>query len=784
MIANARALQRLPLRRPAARCLRWGALLAGLALASTAVAEIYRVNNISDDGDQNPGDNICDTPAGGAPRCSLRAAIEEANAHPGADTIVFDIGLAVINITGSPLPTITDHLYIDGRTAPGYNAAATSVLDAPPSFYISGHNLAGTTADGFRIDNNGRIIDIRAIGIVNFPDNGIELVDGVAGVLDGNWIGVHRTGGADGNGGDGIYLGNCDRCVVGQEIRGNPASIHGIGNVISNNAGAGVYALLGGDNIIAGNHIGVDPVADGDHGNGGAGVHLVSAGNVVGDFRGIADGVLLTPNTIKNNGGDGVRTDTGGNRLLGNRIRGNDGNGVALNGSSNWVGGPSPYTRNYIQENGGHGVVIGNQIASHSNLVQRARIWSNDGRGVQLSNGSSNVVSNNEIAVNGNDAVRVDAPDNQVLQNSIGFLDGVVHGNAANGVVVAANGAVVNSNRIAGMADDGIDLFSGFGAQVMNNQVGTSNNGADWGNANAGIRIRAAAPNALVDGNSVGFNFHGMVIEASDTLVCGNWIGVGLGNQLAGNASEGLWLVGDGNQVGSTDGSCLANVIGDNGSDGIEVWGADNLIADNRIGGVPGLDLGNHNGGILLHGAGAQSNQLLGNVLWYNASDGVRVTASAGTGNAIQKNSFGSNGGQGIDLLDDGATANDPGDADTGPNRLQNSPVITSAIGATGEVAVTFHVDSGSAAAAYPLAVDVYLTGPGTSQGERWLQRETYATPTASVTRYIALPAGIDSGGVIATATDAQGNTSEFGNAVAFFAVPVTEELFRDGFED
>lgn len=785
MLANAPAARHAPPRPLPTRCHRWLALLAGLAVAASAPATTFRVNSISDDGDQTPGDNICDIPAGGPVSCSLRAAIEEANAHAGVDIIEFDIGLVVISITGSPLPTITDHLYIDGRTAPGYNGAATDVIDAPPSFYISGHNLTGTTADGFRIDSNGgRLAEIHAIGIVSFPDNGIELVDGVVSVLDGNWIGVGRTGGVDGNGGDGVYLDTCDRCVVGRDIDGNPPVIEGVGNVISNNAGAGVYALLGDGNVIAGNHIGVDPVGTGDNGNGGAGVHLVSAGNVVGDFRGTAGGFLVTPNTIRNNGGDGVRIESGNNHLLSNIIRGNGGNGVSLNGGSSWVGGPAADTRNFIRENGGHGVVIGNAFASHSNLVRNARIWSNVGRGVQVTNGSNNVISNNEIFLNDNDGVRVDSVDNDVLNNRIGFLDEVVYGNAANGIVVAANGTVLTGNRIAGMADDGIDLFSGFGAQVMNNQVGSSNTGADWGNANAGIRIRAAAPNALVQGNVVGFNFNGVVVEATDTLVCGNRIGVGLGDQLAGNASEGLWLVGDGNVIGSDDGSCPANVIGDNGSDGIEVWGADNVIAGNRIGGVPGIDLGNHNGGILLHGAGAHSNHVLANVLWYNASDGVRVTATAGNGNAIQENSFGSNGGQGIDLLDDGPTANDPGDGDGGPNRLQNTPVITSAIGATGEVAVTFSVDSGAAAAAYPLAVDVYLTGPGTSQGGHWLQRESYASTDDSVTRYIPLPAGTATGGIIATATDADGNTSEFSNAMAFFAVPLPEELFYDGFED
>ena len=50
------------------------------------------------------------------------------------------------------------------------------------------------------------------------------------------------------------------------------------------------------------------------------------------------------------------------------------------------------------------------------------------------------------------------------------------------------------------------------------------------------------------------------------------------------------------------------------------------------------------------------------------------------TGNGILSNSIFSNGGLGIDLQNDAVTANDAGDGDTGPNNLQNFPVLTSVI--------------------------------------------------------------------------------------------------------
>jgi hypothetical protein len=51
-----------------------------------------------------------------------------------------------------------------------------------------------------------------------------------------------------------------------------------------------------------------------------------------------------------------------------------------------------------------------------------------------------------------------------------------------------------------------------------------------------------------------------------------------------------------------------------------------------------------------------------------------------GTGNRVLRNSiFSSLAGLAIDLGGDGLTANDPGDADTGTNDLQNKPAIASA---------------------------------------------------------------------------------------------------------
>src|SRR3954471_20843911 len=119
------------------------AVTALLALApSVHAAGPYVVNATSDLPDVNPGDGTCATSAA---NCTLRAAIQEANAPPAsADTINFNITAAgVQTITlGSNLFVITDDVTIDATTQSGWvpntnigfaggsNAALKVVLDA------------------------------------------------------------------------------------------------------------------------------------------------------------------------------------------------------------------------------------------------------------------------------------------------------------------------------------------------------------------------------------------------------------------------------------------------------------------------------------------------------------------------------------------------------------------------------------------------------------------------------------------------------------------------------
>jgi CSLREA domain-containing protein len=106
------------------------AAVAPNALAATP--KTYYVDSTVDQADMNPGDGTCSTGSFSGNKCTLRAAILEANAHPGPDTIVFGVpGPFALGI-----PVVND------------DTPATGDFDIMDPVTIRGNVLLGTIIDG------------------------------------------------------------------------------------------------------------------------------------------------------------------------------------------------------------------------------------------------------------------------------------------------------------------------------------------------------------------------------------------------------------------------------------------------------------------------------------------------------------------------------------------------------------------------------------------------------------------------------------------------------------
>ena len=111
----------------------------------------YTVNDLGDAPDATAGDDICAT-AGAV--CTLRAAIQEANAHAGADTIVFSVAGTISPAT--TYPSITQQTTIDGTTAPGY---------ASPVVVIEGATVVSIGID-LAVGSNQSVINGLQLGAI------------------------------------------------------------------------------------------------------------------------------------------------------------------------------------------------------------------------------------------------------------------------------------------------------------------------------------------------------------------------------------------------------------------------------------------------------------------------------------------------------------------------------------------------------------------------------------------------------------------------------------------
>ncbi|CEF49391.1 unnamed protein product [uncultured bacterium] len=237
---------------------------------------------------------------------SLRQAIIDANFNPGPDTIEFTVA-GTIQLTTGALPTITDTVKIDGRSAPGFLAAPVVEIDA--------HGFAGLF---FEIGSNGSSLLSLAVGNANGA--GVTLDDSNNNVA-GNYIGLALDGSTTAsNVGDGLVINSSSI----NNIIGGTSPLDR--NVISGNTGDGITVSGSTRNQIVGNFIGPDASGLGGRGNGLDGI-LLTAGAAVNNVGGTID---AQRNIISCNAADGVSLEQGAhdNIILGNFI-GTDVTGLA-----------------------------------------------------------------------------------------------------------------------------------------------------------------------------------------------------------------------------------------------------------------------------------------------------------------------------------------------------------------------------------------------------------------------------------------------------------------------
>ncbi|MFN8521625.1 MAG: hypothetical protein U0821_00775 [Chloroflexota bacterium] len=404
-----------------------------------------------------------------------------------------------------------------------------------------------------------------------------------------------------------------------------------------------------------------------------------------------------------------------GNRLVGNVIGAkSDGTatpgsswGVLVEGSDNVIGGASPSDRNVIAGNSGPGIQVMPGAAGTS--IRGNFIGTNPGGNAAVPNGNGVWVQGPNTTIGG-----TTAEDRNVIAGNtwygVSFYDPPGEGPARLGGALMGNyvGVQADGRTPLGNGPYGVLLDYATGVTIGGTAPGAAN--VISGNSVAGIKLFSTLDGRM--DNSILGNLIGT--DASGLAPVPNGIGILVGKEYpAGN---------QGTQRGNTIGGALA--------------GQGNRVAFNSVAGI-----------VVKAG---QENTVSGNLVFGNGPGGA---------------------GPQIDLGADGSTANDPLDADGGPNHGQNFPVLGQASYDAGVLTVTGELSSSPNLA----GVRIELFGgsvcspAGYGEARYFLGSTTVSTNASGNAPFSvalgSMPAGVTH--VTATATTADGDTSELSKCVA-----------------
>jgi len=539
-----------------------------------------------------------------------------------SDNLVVDNNYFGLGADGSTLlPNTTGSaLWIWGNSASDNSnntIVRNNVIASSANYGINTQQTSGVVS-GLQVYGNtiGLIADRSSKGAV--ADAGIYL----------NGATNAQIGGTSGTTPGGACTGECNR------IAGNGTDGIRIANVTASTQAEGVR--------VYGNHIGQTSSAeDASFGNGSNGIQVTES-----KFIDLGNSTDAGRNVISGNIDHGIQLVSGGNNadvnIMGNVV-GLDSAGSAAMGNGKYgiyaystarlkIGDGTAGGRNVSSDNGNDGIIIAGSTAAiiegnylGTDITGETGIG-NKQIGASIWNTSDVQVINNVISGNLSRGLYIPGVNNMTVQ-------GNMIGTDKDGLSVIAN----NSYGIM-LYDDNSTYQS---SDVLIGGTGAGEGNVISGNIQSGIYFAAHGTN--------GGHFE-------DVQIIGNMIGVDInGSNDLGNAATGISSATGTTNVHIGDGTVAGqNIISNNAHQGIALVDAiDTDINNNLIGvDIAGADAGNGTDGILIHGA-SSGVKILDSVIAYSANRGVEIGVGSG-GVRLNRNIIHSNGELGIDLVGTG----------------------------------------------------------------------------------------------------------------------------------
>ena len=763
---------------------------------------------------------------------SLAQAIRDANLNIGArDTIEFDIPsdnqFATIQFSTTTLPTITDPVVIDG-----WSQGSDSER---PYVELRGDQLPLRQAGGSLINGitvNSSFTTIQGLVINGFETAGINIEGGTESegvIVRGNYIGTDLTGMISEPNGNGV------RMVANNiQIGGLDATDR---NVISGNLVNGVEVHRNSSTIL-GNYIGVAADGVSDLGNMKNGVEIfpppfptIARDNTIGGTEDGAGNVIgfnheygvsqfsIIPNSIL---GNSIFANRTGGISYGNNMSVQNDDLDRDQGRQN-----TPLFEIEYKEDGTdllylvpsdpqfqeYPIRVEFFLADHDQRQGRTLVAADSYEETDFTSGVPKRISLPFVASE-DDRFVATATDSAGFTSLYSILQPTqertfVVTNVQDSGPGSFRQAILDANSNYGSRDTiTFDIPSETPDQVHTirplNRLPQINDDViidGWSQSETGIPdhplieldgsgmffgfssgLWVTASNSIFQGLAINrFRDAAMLLQGDNNILRGSHLGTDPTGLVARPNSEGLSLSGSNNTIGGIN-PWDANVISGNRNSGIIIRGDHNVMQGNYIGTGrdKNVDLGNGTNGISLSHSSVQSNVIgdadssLGNTIGFNGRHGIQN--SSDFPQAILGNSIFQNDGLGIEIGFDGSSFNDPGDIDPG---RQNYPEFSYS---TEGNFIRYSVPSSPDNSAYPIRVEFFIADAQGQEGETLIAADSFTVtdfwsgqPRLLALNGQTLPA---ESLIVATATDANGFTSEFSPA----ALP-QENIVDDDFD-
>jgi YVTN family beta-propeller protein/parallel beta-helix repeat protein len=453
---------------------------------------------------------------------SLRAAIEFSNTNPGPETIVFAIPALDPGFNGqwftirplSPLPQLTGGgTTIDGATQ---TLSSGDTNSFGPEIVLNGGLVPLGSEDGsvFFASSGNRVHSLVINGFAT--RSGVE-VRGSHNVVTGSYIGLDATGTAAVPNAQGIGI---PAPWTGNRIGGTTPEER---NVISGNTPVNGIQIHGDRNVVEGNFIGTDRTGTQALGNGLEGVGLVLGAdeNVVGGPS------IGQRNIISANGNTGVFIGSSGganrNVVQGNFI-GTDVGGTALLGNAHG------------------GITVAADLASDGNRLVGNLVAGNRGDGIGLFTGTGNVVEENSINRNGGAGVRVGGGPPGTSSTGDRIQANKIHDNGGLGIDLGGDGVTPNDTGDADEGPNHLQNFPVITSAWLNASGSVRIRAIFSGAANTTYRFDWYASSSS---DPSGFGEGERVLGSSELTTDGNGdLSIDTGEQLTTPVTESEWFTG------------------------------------------------------------------------------------------------------------------------------------------------------------------------------------------------------------------------------------------------